>query len=263
MIVNIDFAGLEWRTVLEWTEDKTGLEEVLSGADAHSDNQKFFGLPSRLIAKVFLFRAIFRGKPFAYANDPDFMAVSKDVMFWEDVISRFYKKYSGIAKRHEECLKEVYRNKGIYVHPFSGREFEFKKYEKRGVADYNDSEVVNFPVQSFGADIVCLFRTYVQVRILRAGYQNRIILLATVHDSCVWDVADRDAYLFLLKVAHEAFEQLSNMWKFMYGMSLQVPHGYEVEAGTSYGTAKSIIEEKCVLYKPYDTFDESIFTDGC
>lgn len=252
----------DWRTVLEWTQDQVGLEEVLSGADAHSDNQKFFGLPSRLIAKVFLFRAIFRGKAFAYANDPDFMAVSKDVDFWEEVISRFYKKYSGIGKTHEECLKEVYRNKGVYVHPFSGREFYFRKYSKRGIEDYNDSEVVNFPVQSFGADIVCLFRTYVQTKILREGYSKRIILLATVHDSCVWDVADRDAYLFLVQTAHEAFEQLSNMWLFLYGIPLKVPHGYEVEAGINYGSAKSVKEEKCVLYKPYNTFDESIFTLG-
>lgn len=260
MIVNIDFAGLEWRTVLEWTGDKTGLAEVLSGADAHADNQKFFGLPSRLIAKIFLFRAIFRGKPYAYANDPDFMAVSKDVAFWEGVIDRFYKKYEGIGDTHEKCLKEVYRNGGIYVHPFSGREFKFNRYEKRGVKDYNDSEVVNFPVQSFGADIVCLFRTYVQTKILRAGYNRRILLLATVHDSCVWDVADRDAYVFLIETAHEAMEQLSNMWQFFYGMPLSVPHGYEVEAGTNYGSAKSVREAKCVLYKPYDTFDKTIFT---
>lgn len=259
MIVNIDFAGLEWRTVLEWTEDQIGLEEVLSGADAHSDNQKFFGLPSRLIAKVFLFRAIFRGKAFAYANDPDFMAVSKDAAFWEDVIQRFYKKYSGIGKTHEECLKEVYRNGGVYVHPLSGREFQFKKYEKRGRKDYNDSEVVNFPVQSLGADIVAVFRTYVQTKIKRAGLDKRVILLATVHDSCVWDVADSDAYLALVSTAHEAMEQLSNAWLYLYGVPLKVPHGYEVEAGSNYGSAKSVMEAKCVLYKPYSTFDESIF----
>lgn len=259
MIINIDFAGLEWRTVLEWSQDQVGISEVMSGADAHSDNQKFFGLPSRLIAKVFLFRAIFRGKPYAYANDPDFMAVSTDVKFWEEVIDKFYKKYRGIAAVHEACLKEVYMNKGVYIHPISGREFQFKQYEKRGSKDYNDSEVVNFPVQSLGADIVCLFRTYVQTRVLRAGYSQRIKVLATVHDSCVWDVADREAYLFLINVAQEAMEQLSNAWKFLYGDFLKVPHGYAVEAGPSYGEYKKITEVTRVPYASYDTFDESIF----
>ena len=259
MIVNVDFAGLEWRTVLEWSQDKVGIAEVLTGADMHSDNQKFFGLPSRLIAKVFLFRAIFRGKAFAYANDPNFTPVSKDVGFWEDVITRFYKKYPGINVIHETCLKEVYRNKGIYVHPISGRQFQFKQYEKRGVKDYNDSEVVNFPVQSLGADIVCVFRTYVQTRIYRAGFSSRIKLLATVHDSCVWDVADREAYLFLVDLVHEAYQQLSNAWKFLYGDFLLVPHGYEIQAGKNYGQYVSVKEAKCVEYVPYDTFDESIF----
>jgi DNA polymerase I-like protein with 3'-5' exonuclease and polymerase domains len=247
-ICNIDFAGLEWRAILEWSMDKAGIDEVFENRDAHADNQKAFGLPSRLIAKVFLFRAIYRGKAFAYANDPDFMEVSKSAAFWEVVIDNFYRKYKGISGVHDECLQEVYRT-GEYVSPLTGRIYPYKKYEKRGVKDYNDSEVVNFPVQGFGADIVALFRCEIQRRIREAGYAERLPILATVHDSLVWDVADSKALDFLMETAHSVFEDLSDLWFDAYGYRLKVPHGYEVEVGDTYGTAKSVKECKTVLYK--------------
>ena len=47
---------LEWRVALELSNDLVGIEEVLKGEDTHANNQKAFDLPSRLIAKIFLFR---------------------------------------------------------------------------------------------------------------------------------------------------------------------------------------------------------------
>lgn len=256
MIVNVDFAGLEWKTVLEWSQDPVGIREVLDELDAHSDNQKAFGLPSRLIAKVFLFRAIFRGKAFAYANDPDFMVVSKSAKFWQDVIDKFYDKYKGIATIHEKCLQEVYKT-GQYVSPITGRIYKFKKYLKQGVWDYNDSEVVNFPVQGSGADIVAVFRNYCQGLIRRSVYRDRILLLATVHDSCVWDVADLQAREFLLECVDETFKQLANLWEHYFGFRLTVPHGYAVEAGPTYGETESLFEKKVVLF-PTEGLDTTL-----
>lgn len=56
MIVSVDAAQLEWRVALELSQDKTGITEVIEKLDAHSLNQKAFSLPSRLIAKIYLFR---------------------------------------------------------------------------------------------------------------------------------------------------------------------------------------------------------------
>ena len=248
MIVNIDFAGLEWKTILEWSQDPVGIDEVLHEVDAHSDNQNAFGLPSRLIAKVFLFRAIFRGKAFAYANDPDFIKVSKDVQFWQDVIDRFYLKYRGISLIHNKCLQEVYRT-GQYESPITGRIYKYKKYNNRGVMDYNDSEIVNLPVQGAGADIVTVFRNYVGRRIHSSHYRDDILLLGTVHDSCIWDVRNKSSLDYLLAVVEEAFTELANEWKRIYGFRLTVPHGYAVEVGKrSYGDTESLFEKKVVTF---------------
>ena len=75
-------------------QDEVGIKEIVANEDLHTDNQKFFGLPSRLIAKIYIYRQIFadsfgdqgyRGPAYAYANDPDFMSVSKSVKYWEAV----------------------------------------------------------------------------------------------------------------------------------------------------------------------------------
>lgn len=61
-IVNVDAKSLEWVTYLHLSQDKVGIEEwhnVVNDPtkfDIHKDNQTKFKLPSRLIAKVFLFR---------------------------------------------------------------------------------------------------------------------------------------------------------------------------------------------------------------
>lgn len=47
---------LEWRTAVELSGDPVGLKEILEQQDTHSLNQVAFNLPSRLIAKIYLFR---------------------------------------------------------------------------------------------------------------------------------------------------------------------------------------------------------------
>jgi len=56
MYVVVDAMQLEWRLAVEFSQDPVGIQEILDGGDLHSDNQQKFGLPSRLIAKIFLFR---------------------------------------------------------------------------------------------------------------------------------------------------------------------------------------------------------------
>ena len=98
MIVNIDAKSLEWCSYLYLSQDRTGIDEwynVINDPtkfDIHKDNQTKFKLPSRLIAKIFLFRWIYRGPAFAYANDPLFSTVSKSDRFWQKVIDKFFDK---------------------------------------------------------------------------------------------------------------------------------------------------------------------------
>jgi len=62
MLINIDVKALEWCCYLFLSQDKVGIDEwqgVIDDPtkyDIHKANQAAFNLPSRLIAKVFLFR---------------------------------------------------------------------------------------------------------------------------------------------------------------------------------------------------------------
>src|SRR5687768_13315743 len=110
MLIQCDASQLEWRTILQLAQDEVGIQEVLAKADAHSLNQKAFELPSRLIAKIYLFRTIFRGSGWSFANDPDFMHVSADPKYWDKVNEKFFAKYVGIDKCHKKWAEEVIKN---------------------------------------------------------------------------------------------------------------------------------------------------------
>lgn len=56
MLVKCDARQLEWRVAVALSEDKVGIQEILNKEDIHGNNQKAFVLPSRLIAKKYLFR---------------------------------------------------------------------------------------------------------------------------------------------------------------------------------------------------------------
>ena len=97
-IVNADAKSLEWISYLFISQDKVGIEEWLAFCDnpklndIHTKNQKDLNLVSRLIAKIFLFRCIYRGPAFAYSMDPDFANVSKSPKFWQGIIDKFFDK---------------------------------------------------------------------------------------------------------------------------------------------------------------------------
>lgn len=79
-LLSCDAAGLEFRVVTELSNDPVALAEILNKEDIHSNNQTAFSLPSRLIAKIYLFRTIFnRGNGYAFTVDADFMHVSTSV----------------------------------------------------------------------------------------------------------------------------------------------------------------------------------------
>ena len=56
MIINSDAKQLEINVAAYLSQDSILLDEVRNKVDLHEDNKNRFGLPSRLIAKIFAFR---------------------------------------------------------------------------------------------------------------------------------------------------------------------------------------------------------------
>ena len=83
-IVNADAKSLEWITYLFLSQDPVGCKEWLEFNenpklnDIHTRNQNDLNLVSRLIAKIFLFRCIYRGPALSYQGKRVFRKYYKD-----------------------------------------------------------------------------------------------------------------------------------------------------------------------------------------
>lgn len=191
-------------------QDQVALKEIVEGQDTHSLNQKAFDLPSRLIAKIYLFRTIFRGSGWAFANDNDFMHVSKDPKFWDDLNERFFKKYYGIDAIHKQWSEKVL--KGQPIDGPLGRSWTIPLVrDYKGELKLPISQLTNLPVQGTGADIMVLARISFRNRL--KGLNLPCKLISTVHDSIVVDT--ETAYLQdLANLFYQVFDDLQeNIWK--------------------------------------------------
>lgn len=226
MLLQADAAQLEWRTAVELSQDKVALNEILNGDDTHSLNQTAFSLPSRLIAKIYLFRTIFRGTGWSFANDPDFMHVSSDPAYWDNVNVLFYQKYSGLDATHH-MWKDLTLHGEPIVGPF-GRFWKLDPFNKFGKINW--TQLTNYPVQGTGADIMTLARVSFMNKLKKHGLEKVVLLISSVHDSIVVDCPSQ--YLAQVsKLFHETFKDLqANIYK-MFQYEWKTPLACEVKFG--------------------------------
>jgi DNA polymerase I-like protein with 3'-5' exonuclease and polymerase domains len=227
---------LEWRTLLFLAQDEVGIQEVIENQDAHSLNEKAFDLPSRLIAKIYLFRTIYRGSGWSFAHDPAFMHVSKDPKFWDAVGEKFYTKYHGIDKCHHEWAAIVTRGEPL-VGPF-GREWLISNRNSKGEFFIPWTVLTNYPVQGTGADIMTLARVSFARRLKEKGWP--VLLVSTVHDSIVVDAPD-DYVERVTNLMYQVFDDIPVNIKRLYGINWNVPMACEVKVG------KNMLDMKKVL----------------
>lgn len=227
MLVSCDASQLEWRTILELSGDKIGIAEVIEGQDTHSLNQQAFELPSRLIAKIYLFRTIFRGSGYSFANDPQFMHVSTDPKYWDNVGEKFFKKYVGIDQQHKAWADQVVA--GMPIIGPTGREWHISLgRDFRGNVKIPWTVLTNYPVQGTGADVMMLARISFARRLRLSGIPA--LLVSTVHDSIVVDV-EKKYVSQIAKLFYEVFDDLIANIKRCFGYDWTVPLACEVKMG--------------------------------
>lgn len=227
MLLQCDASQLEWRTALELSKDWTGINEILQGEDTHAKNQTAFDLPSRLIAKIFLFRTIFRGSGWSFANDPDFMHVSTDPTFWDGMNQKFYAKYNLLDRKHHEWKDLVMEGKPI-VGPL-GRQWSINiGRDFRGELRVPWTTLSNYPVQGTGADIMMLARLSAYRRINDAGIECDFI--STVHDSIVVDCRERHLE-DIRDIFDGVFADIPKNIKRLFGYTWEVPMACESKYG--------------------------------
>lgn len=227
MIVACDAAQLEWRGILELSGDETGIREVISGADTHELNRVAFTLPSRLISKIYLFRTIFRGSGWSFANDPNFMHVSDSPEYWEEVNTKFFGKYQGIDKKHKEWADVVMKGQPIEG-PLGRKWFIELKRDKYGNIKIPWTQLSNYPVQGTCADVMAVARVSIRNKLRR--YKIPAQLIQTVHDDIKSDTEDKYVRP-VAEIYHETFDDLIPNIKRLFGYEWKVPLKCECKVG--------------------------------
>lgn len=233
MLIQGDASALEWRCASFLSQDKVASEEIWNEIDQHTDNQTRFGLPSRLIAKTFVFRLIYGGSAFSYANDPNFAEVSKSEKFWQKVIDEFYAKYQGLHTWHIKLVQEAIQKKKVTLP--TGREYDFEPTMQYGKKKYPRTTILNYPVQGLGADLMTIARVSLFNR-MKGKYPNAK-LVNTVHDSIIID-CEASLVDELSAMMLQVFEDVPMNFKKMFGVEFNLPMKAEVQFGLNWKDMK-------------------------
>ena len=217
---------------LELSKDPVGLQEILDKADVHSLNEKAFSLPSRLIAKIYLFRTIFRGSGWSFANDPDFMHVSSSPSYWEEINEKFYDKYKGLDQCHKRWADCV-----VQGHPIVGPLGRFWPIDmgrdKRGELKIPWTVLTNYPVQGTAADVMTIARISFYSRLRKLVSQTvpeYPLLVSSVHDSVVVDAPEKWLKT-ITGLFYKVFDDIPENIRRIFGYNWKVPLGCEVKFG--------------------------------
>ena len=234
MLVNIDAKYLDWLAAVYLSQDEVGIKEIWDGMDLHTDNQHAFKLPSRLIAKVFLFRIIFGGTAWSFARDPDFKTVGFSIREWEEAIDRFYGKYVGIRKWHDGLIKQATTTRFISIP--TGRRWRFEPRVSEGDVKWPVTTIKNYPVQGLEADLMMIARISLFNRI---KHEAEILLVNSVHDSIVVDCPLHHVD-FVVGTMKSVFNDVPANFKKLFGVEFNLPFRGEIQIGTDWKNMEEV-----------------------
>jgi DNA polymerase I-like protein with 3'-5' exonuclease and polymerase domains len=229
MILNADVKSLEIVVAGDLSRDTVLRQEILDKIDLHEVNRDRFklgkGKPGRLVAKTLSFRILYGGGAFSFAHDPDFMGVSTSEKFWQGIIDEYYDKYQGIREWHSKLVQTAIRDGRLEIP--SWRFFPF-------TPDYNRREpwpvtqIKNFVVQGFGADLVMLARLQAAKYLRESGLEG--LLISTIHDSIVADAPEKNVEA-IGRLLNQAVEDVPKLCKQVFGYEFSLPMTAECQYG--------------------------------
>lgn len=239
MLISIDAGQIEWRVAVELSKDRIGMDELIHNLDMHVNNQHAFNLPSRHIAKIYLFRTIYRGSGYSFSVDPNFSPVSSSSKFWDGINEQFYQKYSGLNELHMEWARTVSAGQPI-LSPF-GREWVIPmETDRMGGPKMPWTKFTNYPVQGTAADIMVLVRLLLKQRITHAGIKH--LFISTVHDSIVLDIPNEDDLQQIADIAFGVFRDLPDYIRQIFKYGWVTPLTCEVVYGPNMKDMQEIKE---------------------
>lgn len=226
MLVNVDAKHLDWTAAVYLAQDEVGIKEIEEGFDLHTDNQRAFQLPSRLIAKIFLFRIIFGGTAFSFYKDPDFAEAKYSLEQWEKVIERFYKKYKGIYDWHQRLVKTATTKRELTIP--TGRKWKIQMVKNyKGELEWPITTIKNYPVQGLEADLMMLTRVSLYNRI---KHDKEVLMVNSVHDSILIDCPDHKVD-WVCETIGSVFRDVPKNFEKLWKVPFNLPYRGEIQIG--------------------------------
>lgn len=244
MIIKCDASQLEWRVKAWFAQDQIAMKEIQEVQDGirasfHDLNKEEFGLPSKLIAKKFIYRMIFAdafgprgygGPAWAYAHDGDFAPTSTSPKYWERVVEKFFDKYKGILKHSKDMIHEG-TTTGRIVAP-TGRYYKYEPKMVKGEIKWPISDMLNWEVQGFAGDIMALARIAFRHRLPSLGFGSRALAINTVHDDVEADVDNEPEIVYnVCSLLQKCFRDMPVLFERAYGIHMNVPMDGEASFG--------------------------------
>ena len=226
-ILEIDYSQLEFRTSIELSRDSQGLADILEGKDIHKQTASII-LQKNLSDVTKEERQVF-GKPNTFL--PLFGGTGHGMLPHEKAyFVRFGEIYKGVAAWHQSLMTGTLKN-GIVQTP-SGRQYFWPNVVRtRNNRVTNSTQILNYPVQGFSADLVQL----ACIRALRLFREHKLKskLILTVHDSIVSDTHP-DEIDIVKKLLTEATTKVGEDSEKLFGYNLVVPLDVEISHGKNW-----------------------------
>src|SRR5210317_16109 len=228
LVMEADFAQLEFRAAAFLSQDEVAIEEVSTGFDVHAYTAKVItdaGQPtSRQDAKAHTFAPLYGATGYGRTK--------AEAAYYE----HFNSKYKGVAAWHSRLAKEAIETQKITTP--SGREFSFPNVVRKASGRVSHfTQIKNYPVQSFAtADIVPIALLHIDD--LLKGMKSCIV--NSVHDSIVIDVhPDEEAQV--INAIDSTNEELPQLITTRWGINFNVPLLLEAKIGPNWLDVKDVI----------------------
>jgi DNA polymerase I-like protein with 3'-5' exonuclease and polymerase domains len=224
--IESDYSGLEFRTACELSRDSQGLADILEGKDIHRQTASIcLKKPASHVTKDerqghkwASFQPLFGGTGFGM---PDHIKAYFD---------RFYGIYKGIHGWHQSLMTGTLNN-GTVETP-SGRQYFWPNVERtKNGRVTSATQILNYPVQGFSADLVQLACIRAFKLFKQADLRSKLTL--TVHDSICVDTHP-DEIEQVKSILTEAMTGVGEEAEKRFGYKTVVPLDIEISGGPNW-----------------------------
>lgn len=228
VLVDADYSQIELRLLAHIAADENMIEGFNSGADIHTlTASQIFGVPVEMVTKQM--RSSCKAVNFGIVYGISEFSLAQDIGTTraeaKEYMERYFARYPGIRAYQKNIIEEA-KADGV-VSTIMGRKrwMPELKSSKFMVRASGERMAMNMPIQGTAADIMKLAMIRVQERLIREGFEGRLVL--QVHDELIVECPESEGE----PVAKLLTEEMEHV------ISLRVPLIAEAQIGHSWADA--------------------------